>query len=85
MELQEEASVAELKEVVGSQQGVEPEQLRVLFAGRELRSTATLQVRRRTRAPGRRTSLCLDFAASSFKNHFLLLLSSALILLLLLS
>lgn len=45
MELQEEASVAKLKEVVGSQQGVRPELLRVLFAGRELRSDATLQVR----------------------------------------
>lgn len=45
MELQEEASVAELKEVVGNQQGVRPEQLRVLFAGRELQSSATLQVR----------------------------------------
>ncbi|TKS65129.1 E3 ubiquitin-protein ligase parkin [Collichthys lucidus] len=44
VELQEESSVAELKEVVGSQQGVRPENLRVLFAGRELRSTATLQV-----------------------------------------
>lgn len=44
VELQEEASVAELKEVVGSQQGVRPELLRVLFAGRELRSTASLQV-----------------------------------------
>ncbi|CAK6983767.1 LOW QUALITY PROTEIN: E3 ubiquitin-protein ligase parkin [Scomber scombrus] len=43
VELQEESSVAELKEVVGSQQGVRPEQLRVLFAGRELQSTATLQ------------------------------------------
>ncbi|KAI3363553.1 hypothetical protein L3Q82_012176, partial [Scortum barcoo] len=43
VELQEEASVAELKEVVGSQQGVQPERLRVLFAGRELRSSATLQ------------------------------------------
>ncbi|XP_045898160.1 E3 ubiquitin-protein ligase parkin-like, partial [Micropterus dolomieu] len=43
MELQEESSVAELKEVVGSQQGVRPECLRVLFAGRELRSSATLQ------------------------------------------
>ncbi|XP_068597295.1 E3 ubiquitin-protein ligase parkin isoform X2 [Brachionichthys hirsutus] len=43
VELQEEASVAELQEVVGSQQGVRPEQLRVLFAGRELRSTSTLQ------------------------------------------
>lgn len=44
VELQEEASVAELKEVVGSQQGVRPDNLRVLFAGRELQSTATLQV-----------------------------------------
>ncbi|XP_018544269.1 E3 ubiquitin-protein ligase parkin isoform X2 [Lates calcarifer] len=43
VELQEEASVAELKEVVGNQQGVRPEQLRVLFAGRELQSSATLQ------------------------------------------
>uniref|UniRef100_I3JJF6 Parkin RBR E3 ubiquitin protein ligase n=1 Tax=Oreochromis niloticus TaxID=8128 RepID=I3JJF6_ORENI len=43
VELQEEASVAQLKEVVGSQQGVRPERLRVLFAGRELQSTATLQ------------------------------------------
>ncbi|XP_030012055.1 E3 ubiquitin-protein ligase parkin isoform X3 [Sphaeramia orbicularis] len=43
VELQEEASVAELKEVVGSQQGVRPDQLRVLFAGRELQSSATLQ------------------------------------------
>eukprot|EP00064_Thunnus_orientalis_P022975 superscaffoldBa00008259_g23199 len=47
VELQEEASVAELKEVVGSQQGVRPEQLRVLFAGRELQSAATLQVSQR--------------------------------------
>ncbi|KAK2824750.1 hypothetical protein Q5P01_021925 [Channa striata] len=43
VELQEEASVAELKVVVGSQQGVPPENLRVLFAGKELQSTATLQ------------------------------------------
>ncbi|KAM9364447.1 E3 ubiquitin-protein ligase parkin [Pholidichthys leucotaenia] len=43
VELQEEASVAELKEVVGSQQGVRPEKLRVLFAGRELQSTSSLQ------------------------------------------
>uniref|UniRef100_A0A665WUK7 E3 ubiquitin-protein ligase parkin n=1 Tax=Echeneis naucrates TaxID=173247 RepID=A0A665WUK7_ECHNA len=43
IELQEEESVAKLKEVVGCQQGVQPEQLRVLFAGRELQSTATLQ------------------------------------------
>uniref|UniRef100_A0A3Q0RS53 Parkin RBR E3 ubiquitin protein ligase n=1 Tax=Amphilophus citrinellus TaxID=61819 RepID=A0A3Q0RS53_AMPCI len=43
VELQEEASVAQLKELVGSQQGVQPEDLRVLFAGRELQSTATLQ------------------------------------------
>lgn len=44
VELQEEATVAELKEVVARQQGVQPELLRVLFAGRELRSTSTLQV-----------------------------------------
>lgn len=44
MEVQEKASVAELKEVVASQQGVRPELLRVLFAGRELKSTSTLQV-----------------------------------------
>ncbi|XP_041866651.1 E3 ubiquitin-protein ligase parkin [Melanotaenia boesemani] len=43
VELQEEASVAELKEVVGSQQGVRPEQLRVLFAGRELQNSSSLQ------------------------------------------
>lgn len=44
VELQKEATVAELKEVVARQQGVQPELLRVLFAGRELRSTSTLQV-----------------------------------------
>uniref|UniRef100_A0A3P9L2M2 E3 ubiquitin-protein ligase parkin n=1 Tax=Oryzias latipes TaxID=8090 RepID=A0A3P9L2M2_ORYLA len=43
VELQEGASVAELKKVVGSQQGVPPEQLRVLFAGRELQDTSSLQ------------------------------------------
>nr|XP_015831320.2 E3 ubiquitin-protein ligase parkin [Nothobranchius furzeri] len=43
VELQEEASVAELKEVVGSRQGVSPEELRVLFAGRELQSSTSLQ------------------------------------------
>ncbi|XP_056903040.1 E3 ubiquitin-protein ligase parkin [Takifugu flavidus] len=43
VELQEEATVAELKEVVGQQQGVQPDLLRVLFAGRELKSTSTLQ------------------------------------------
>ncbi|KAK9535277.1 hypothetical protein VZT92_007667 [Zoarces viviparus] len=43
VELQEEESVAELKELVGTQQGVRPELLRVLFAGRELRSSFTLQ------------------------------------------
>ncbi|XP_049455987.1 E3 ubiquitin-protein ligase parkin [Epinephelus fuscoguttatus] len=43
VELQEDASVAELKEVVGSQQGVQPDNLRVLFAGRELKNTSTLQ------------------------------------------
>lgn len=44
VELQEEATVAELKELVGRQQGIQPELLRVLFAGRELKSTSTLQV-----------------------------------------
>lgn len=44
VELDEEATVADLKEVVGRQQGVQPELLRVLFAGRELKSTSTLQV-----------------------------------------
>ncbi|KAM6915823.1 E3 ubiquitin-protein ligase parkin [Xenentodon cancila] len=43
VELQEAASVRKLKEVVASQQGVEPEQLKVLFAGRELHSTSSLQ------------------------------------------
>ncbi|KAG7462624.1 hypothetical protein MATL_G00186790 [Megalops atlanticus] len=43
VELEEGASVAELKEVVGRQQGVRPEKLRVIFAGRELRSDCTLQ------------------------------------------
>ncbi|XP_022072570.1 E3 ubiquitin-protein ligase parkin [Acanthochromis polyacanthus] len=43
VELQEESSVAELKELVGSQQGVQPEQLRVLFAGTELQNSSTLQ------------------------------------------
>ncbi|XP_075993324.1 E3 ubiquitin-protein ligase parkin isoform X2 [Genypterus blacodes] len=43
VELQDWASVAQLKEVVGSQQGVRPEHLRVLFAGRELHSSVTLQ------------------------------------------
>uniref|UniRef100_A0A3Q3G9X8 E3 ubiquitin-protein ligase parkin n=1 Tax=Labrus bergylta TaxID=56723 RepID=A0A3Q3G9X8_9LABR len=42
-EFTEEASVAQLKEMVGSQQGVQPEHLRVLFAGRSLRSNAKLQ------------------------------------------
>lgn len=44
VELREEARVAELKEVVGDQQGVRAERLRVIFAGRELRSSATLRV-----------------------------------------
>ncbi|XP_047208420.1 E3 ubiquitin-protein ligase parkin isoform X3 [Girardinichthys multiradiatus] len=43
VELQAEASVAELKELVGSQQGVPPQELRVLFAGRELQSSSSLQ------------------------------------------
>ncbi|KAJ8359459.1 hypothetical protein SKAU_G00159840 [Synaphobranchus kaupii] len=43
LELEDGASVGELKEEVGRQQGVRPEQLRVIFAGRELRSDCTLQ------------------------------------------
>ncbi|XP_077960523.1 E3 ubiquitin-protein ligase parkin isoform X1 [Gasterosteus aculeatus] len=43
VELQEEASVADLQQLVGSQQGVHAELLRVLFAGRELKSSFTLQ------------------------------------------
>ncbi|XP_075329381.1 E3 ubiquitin-protein ligase parkin isoform X2 [Odontesthes bonariensis] len=43
VELQGGASVAQLKEVVGSQQGVRADQLRVLFAGRELQSSSSLQ------------------------------------------
>ncbi|KAJ8418407.1 hypothetical protein AAFF_G00141160 [Aldrovandia affinis] len=43
VEVEEGASVAELKEAVGKQQGVRPEELRVIFAGRELRSSCTLQ------------------------------------------
>lgn len=45
MELEEGASIAVLKEKVGKLQGVQPEQLRVIFAGRELLSDGTLQVR----------------------------------------
>ncbi|XP_034040789.1 E3 ubiquitin-protein ligase parkin isoform X2 [Thalassophryne amazonica] len=43
VELQEEASVADLKEVVGFQHGVRPDHLRVVFAGQELQSAARLQ------------------------------------------
>ncbi|KAJ8014260.1 hypothetical protein DPEC_G00038420 [Dallia pectoralis] len=43
VELEEGASIAALKEVVGSLQGVQPEQLTVIFAGRELHSDCTLQ------------------------------------------
>lgn len=43
VELEGGASVAELKEEVGRLQGVEPEQLCVIFAGRELQSDSTLQ------------------------------------------
>lgn len=44
VELQDEASVADLKEAVARQQRVRPDRLRVLFAGRELQSSASLQV-----------------------------------------
>ncbi|XP_005816481.1 E3 ubiquitin-protein ligase parkin [Xiphophorus maculatus] len=43
MELSAAARVAELKEIVASQQGVPAQELRVLFAGRELQSSASLQ------------------------------------------
>ncbi|XP_056148045.1 E3 ubiquitin-protein ligase parkin isoform X2 [Lampris incognitus] len=43
VDLVEEASVADLKEHVGRQHGVSPDQLKVLFAGRELQNNITLQ------------------------------------------
>ncbi|XP_062386462.1 E3 ubiquitin-protein ligase parkin-like [Sardina pilchardus] len=43
VELEGESSVAELKQEVGRLQGVEPNHLRVIFAGRELQSDSTLQ------------------------------------------
>ncbi|KAL0964343.1 hypothetical protein UPYG_G00322540 [Umbra pygmaea] len=43
VELEEGASIAALKQAVGRQHGVQPEQLRVIFAGRELHSDCTLQ------------------------------------------
>ncbi|KAJ8248445.1 hypothetical protein GJAV_G00242090 [Gymnothorax javanicus] len=43
LELAAGASVAELKEAVGRLEGVRPEELRVIFAGRELHSDCTLQ------------------------------------------
>ncbi|XP_076841761.1 E3 ubiquitin-protein ligase parkin isoform X2 [Brachyhypopomus gauderio] len=43
LEVDEGASVAGLKEAVGRLRGVQPDQLRVIFAGRELHSDSTLQ------------------------------------------
>ncbi|XP_062851081.1 E3 ubiquitin-protein ligase parkin isoform X2 [Trichomycterus rosablanca] len=43
VEVEEGARVSELKEAVGRLQGVQPDQLRVIFAGRELGSDSTLQ------------------------------------------
>ncbi|XP_053357343.1 E3 ubiquitin-protein ligase parkin isoform X2 [Clarias gariepinus] len=43
VEVEEGTSVLELKETVGRLQGVQPDQLRVIFAGRELCSDSTLQ------------------------------------------
>ncbi|CAM4725179.1 unnamed protein product [Leuciscus chuanchicus] len=43
VELERGSSVAELKEMVGRLQGVQPDQLRVIFAGRELCNESTLQ------------------------------------------
>ena len=55
LELEEGASIAKLKEAVGRLQGVQGEHLRVIFAGRELRSDSTLQVR------GRLSRSCFTF------------------------
>lgn len=44
VEVEEGTSVSELKETVGRLQGVQPDQLRVIFAGRELCSDSTLKV-----------------------------------------
>lgn len=44
VELEKGASIAELKKTVGRLQGVQPDQLRVIFAGRELCNESTLQV-----------------------------------------
>lgn len=44
VEVEEGTSVSELKETVARLQGVQPDQLRVIFAGRELCSDSTLQV-----------------------------------------
>uniref|UniRef100_A0A8C6USE7 Ubiquitin-like domain-containing protein n=1 Tax=Neogobius melanostomus TaxID=47308 RepID=A0A8C6USE7_9GOBI len=43
VEIEDEASVSDLKREVGGRLGVESERLRVLFAGRELRSVDTLR------------------------------------------
>ncbi|NP_001017635.1 E3 ubiquitin-protein ligase parkin [Danio rerio] len=43
VELEQGASVSELKEAVGRLQGVQSDQLRVIFAGRELCNESTLQ------------------------------------------
>lgn len=44
MEVDSDASILQLKEVVAQRQGVPADQLRVIFAGRELSSDLTLQV-----------------------------------------
>ena len=51
MELGLDASILQLKEAVAQRQGVPADQLRVIFAGRELSNDLTLQV-----------SLCGSFA-----------------------
>uniref|UniRef100_A0A672T970 E3 ubiquitin-protein ligase parkin n=1 Tax=Sinocyclocheilus grahami TaxID=75366 RepID=A0A672T970_SINGR len=43
VELEQGASVAELKETVGHLQGIQPDRLRVIFAGRELCNESTFQ------------------------------------------
>uniref|UniRef100_A0A8D0L8N8 Ubiquitin-like domain-containing protein n=1 Tax=Sphenodon punctatus TaxID=8508 RepID=A0A8D0L8N8_SPHPU len=44
VEVDSEASIFQLKEVVAKRQGVPADQLRVIFAGKELRNDLTLQV-----------------------------------------
>lgn len=44
MEVDSDTSIFQLKEVVAKRQGVPADQLRVIFAGKELRNDLTVQV-----------------------------------------